>query len=324
MDVARDDQELLVVTENGFGKRTPVNEYRKTAAAPRASRRSSSPSARRARRRAGGAPAPGARVHLQAAWSSAPASRGIRQPRPRRPGRAAHERARGRPRQRRRARGRVRGRPRRPSSRTAPTGRARTARCGRAPADAGRRAAATARPGSTGGRARAEPRTQRRRRAEGSATGRSPSCGASERRLDAVPSPRDGRYSGLTRERRWSVVESVLAGPWRWPAARSDRLDRQRNPTPGHPRAGRRAGPATRGAATCANGRSPPAVPARTATHRTDRLAFAVIGVSAATAGRQPRGHDAVRAGRRGRLRVRPPRAGTAARPPGSSARRRG
>ena len=30
MDVARDDQELLVVTENGFGKRTPVDEYRKT------------------------------------------------------------------------------------------------------------------------------------------------------------------------------------------------------------------------------------------------------------------------------------------------------
>jgi DNA gyrase subunit A len=31
MDVARDDQELLVVTENGFGKRTPVGEYRKTS-----------------------------------------------------------------------------------------------------------------------------------------------------------------------------------------------------------------------------------------------------------------------------------------------------
>jgi DNA gyrase subunit A len=31
MDVARDDQEVLVVTENGFGKRTAVSEYRKTA-----------------------------------------------------------------------------------------------------------------------------------------------------------------------------------------------------------------------------------------------------------------------------------------------------
>jgi DNA gyrase subunit A len=31
MDVARDDQELLVVTENGFGKRTPIDQYRKTA-----------------------------------------------------------------------------------------------------------------------------------------------------------------------------------------------------------------------------------------------------------------------------------------------------
>jgi DNA gyrase subunit A len=30
MDVARDDQELLVVTENGFGKRTSIAEYRKT------------------------------------------------------------------------------------------------------------------------------------------------------------------------------------------------------------------------------------------------------------------------------------------------------
>jgi len=30
MDVARDDQDLLVVTENGYGKRTNVGEYRKT------------------------------------------------------------------------------------------------------------------------------------------------------------------------------------------------------------------------------------------------------------------------------------------------------
>ena len=27
MDVARDDQELLVVTENGYGKRTPIPDY---------------------------------------------------------------------------------------------------------------------------------------------------------------------------------------------------------------------------------------------------------------------------------------------------------
>ena len=31
MDIARDDQFLLVVTENGFGKRTPVADYRKTS-----------------------------------------------------------------------------------------------------------------------------------------------------------------------------------------------------------------------------------------------------------------------------------------------------
>ena len=44
MDVARDDQDLLVVTENGFGKRTlgRASTARPTAA-PRASRRSSSP-----------------------------------------------------------------------------------------------------------------------------------------------------------------------------------------------------------------------------------------------------------------------------------------
>ena len=27
MDVARDDEELLVVTENGYGKRTPIPDY---------------------------------------------------------------------------------------------------------------------------------------------------------------------------------------------------------------------------------------------------------------------------------------------------------
>src|SRR5271167_125056 len=30
MDVARDDMDLLVVTENGYGKRTPISQYRKT------------------------------------------------------------------------------------------------------------------------------------------------------------------------------------------------------------------------------------------------------------------------------------------------------
>src|SRR3712207_6292160 len=31
MDVARPGQDLLVVTENGYGKRTPIDEYRKTS-----------------------------------------------------------------------------------------------------------------------------------------------------------------------------------------------------------------------------------------------------------------------------------------------------
>jgi DNA gyrase subunit A len=30
MDVARDDMDLLVVTENGYGKRTQIDQYRKT------------------------------------------------------------------------------------------------------------------------------------------------------------------------------------------------------------------------------------------------------------------------------------------------------
>ena len=28
MDVVREDRDLLVVTENGYGKRTPLNQYR--------------------------------------------------------------------------------------------------------------------------------------------------------------------------------------------------------------------------------------------------------------------------------------------------------
>ena len=41
MDVADDDLELLVVTENGYGKRTPIDEYRGSSAGRWASRRSS-------------------------------------------------------------------------------------------------------------------------------------------------------------------------------------------------------------------------------------------------------------------------------------------
>ena len=40
MDVARDDQDLLVVTENGYGKRTAIDDYPARAAARWASRRS--------------------------------------------------------------------------------------------------------------------------------------------------------------------------------------------------------------------------------------------------------------------------------------------
>ena len=40
MDVARDDTELLVVTENGYGKRTPIPDYPRKNRGTRASRRS--------------------------------------------------------------------------------------------------------------------------------------------------------------------------------------------------------------------------------------------------------------------------------------------
>ena len=40
MDVARDDMDLLVVTENGYGKRTQIGQYRKTNRGAKASRRS--------------------------------------------------------------------------------------------------------------------------------------------------------------------------------------------------------------------------------------------------------------------------------------------
>ena len=74
MDVARDDMDLLVVTENGYGKRTQIGQYRKTNRGAKGVKtirphRAQGRPGRRARR----ARAPGARVHLaSAAWSSAP------------------------------------------------------------------------------------------------------------------------------------------------------------------------------------------------------------------------------------------------------------
>ena len=46
MDIARDDSDLFVITENGFGKRTRISEYRIRAAAAWACARSRSPTAR--------------------------------------------------------------------------------------------------------------------------------------------------------------------------------------------------------------------------------------------------------------------------------------
>ena len=65
MDVARDDQDLLVVTENGYGKRTLVDRVPQDLARRQGRQddpadRGQGPPGRRARR----ARAPGARVHL--------------------------------------------------------------------------------------------------------------------------------------------------------------------------------------------------------------------------------------------------------------------
>ena len=110
MDVARDDQEVLVVTENGFGKRTAVERVPQDVA--RRQGRADDQVLREARRPGRGArraPAPGAALHLPG--GDGPAHRRARHPpdRPRGAGRDAHERPRGRPRVGRRARRRVRG-----------------------------------------------------------------------------------------------------------------------------------------------------------------------------------------------------------------------
>ena len=78
MDVARDDQELLVVTENGYGKRTRDRRVPARGRGARASRRSRSP------RRRAGSPARWSCASTRSscssrrtAWCSAPRVRGI-------------------------------------------------------------------------------------------------------------------------------------------------------------------------------------------------------------------------------------------------------
>ena len=104
MDVARDDDELLVVTENGYGKRTgdrpvPQDEPRRQGRRDDQAHRGEGRPRRRARR----ARAPGARLHL-ARGHGAAHRRPRHQPlRPPLAGRAGHEH----PRRRRRQRGRA-------------------------------------------------------------------------------------------------------------------------------------------------------------------------------------------------------------------------
>ena len=104
MDVARDDMDLLVVTEAGYGKRTQIEPVPQNQ--PRRQRRQDDRPDRaqgRARGRPGRARAPGARVHLGRRHGPAHLRRRHLSAGPRRHGRARDESPRGRRRQRRRA-----------------------------------------------------------------------------------------------------------------------------------------------------------------------------------------------------------------------------
>ncbi len=81
MDVARDDQELLVVTENGFGKRTPVERVPQDLARRegRADDQVLREARRPRRRRSSCARTRSSSSSPRRAWSSAPSVRGIRQ-----------------------------------------------------------------------------------------------------------------------------------------------------------------------------------------------------------------------------------------------------
>ena len=118
MDVARDDAELFVVTENGYGKRTagrrvPGQGPRDQGRADRQADREEG----RARGRADRPRAPGAPVHLPERHGPAHQGRRHLADGPRDPGRPGDEHEGGRPGQRGRPGGRVRRRRRSPRSR---------------------------------------------------------------------------------------------------------------------------------------------------------------------------------------------------------------
>ena len=110
MDVARDDQELLVVTENGYGKRTQISDYPVKGRGTMGVKTITLTENKGAAGRRDGRPrAPGAGLHLPE--RDGPAHLGARhQPlRPRLPGRQGDEHPRRRPGVGGRAGGRVRG-----------------------------------------------------------------------------------------------------------------------------------------------------------------------------------------------------------------------
>ena len=111
MDVARDDMDLLVVTENGYGKRTQISQYRKTNRGAKGVKTIGLTEKKGgARRRARRARAPGARVHQRRRHGPADLRRRHLPAGPLRHRRARDEPQGRRPRQRRRARRRRRRR----------------------------------------------------------------------------------------------------------------------------------------------------------------------------------------------------------------------
>ena len=194
MDVARDDMDLLVVTEDGYGKRTKIDQYRKTSRGAKGVK-----TIRLTEAKGGLAGALVVRAHQELVFISQNGMvqrtgvRGISQQ-----GRVGDRRAGDEPAATATACRRSRWSSS-PTRRTAP----RPSTRHRSERDERRRGApaqVSPRPART-----AMPRTARTlRRPERPDAGRTAGC----------PSGADC-YSGLTRERRWSVRSTVLVGPWR-------------------------------------------------------------------------------------------------------------
>ena len=228
MDVARDDQELLVVTENGYGKRTSIAEYRKTKRGAMGVGTIKLTDAKGAL-----AGAIVVREHDELVFIS-------------QSGMVQRTAVRGISRYGRLAQG-VRLMNMKEDDLVSAVALDRRGLGG------GRRTGATPMSRSRSIRRPAARRSRssrwRRTAATPARRGSNPSARGARTRATAPAEQKrcadvgDVRYDFLTRERRWSESAQVLAGPWRCPAARPDRLAPSSESKPGHPCAGRRTGP---------------------------------------------------------------------------------